>query len=68
MTGRVRLAIAAGAAYAALFVGVTALWPAPGSPETRILLGHLWIFLPTLAALLATLRAARGSLGAERAF
>jgi signal transduction histidine kinase len=68
MNGRVRFALAAGAIYTGLFVLLTAALPAPASAPARLLLGHLYLFLPTLAALIATARAARGSLGAERAF
>ncbi len=68
MTRRVRLAIVVGSAYTALFLVLTGVLPAPASADTRLLLGHLYLFLPTLAALVATARAARASLGAERAF
>jgi signal transduction histidine kinase len=68
MTERVRRALAASAVYLALVVTATAVLPSPESASTRLLLSHLYLFLPTLAALVATVRAARASLGAERAF
>ena len=68
MTERVRRALAASAVYLALFVTATAVFPAPESASARLLLSHLYLLLPTLAALAATARAARASLGAERAF
>ena len=68
MTERVRRALVAGAIYTALFVVATAVVPAPGSVPARVLLGHLYLLLPTVAALVATVRAARASLGSERAF
>src|SRR5262245_23955261 len=68
MTRTVRAALSAAAVYAALFVVVTGVLPAPVSAEARLRLGDLYLFLPPLAALVMTARAARSSLGAERAF
>ncbi|HUG53115.1 MAG TPA: ATP-binding protein [Vicinamibacteria bacterium] len=68
MTRRVQIALAAGSLYAALFLVVTGTMAAPASGEARLLLGHLYLFVPTLAAAAATAWAARASLGAERVF
>ena len=68
MTGGVRRALAASAIYVALFALVTMAVPPPASAEARVRLGHLYLLLPALAALVATARAARASLGTERAF
>src|SRR6185503_16782522 len=68
MTEKVRRALAASALYTALFVLATTALPAPASAQARVLLGHLYLLLPTVAALVATARAARASLGTERAF
>jgi signal transduction histidine kinase len=68
MTERVRRALAASAIYTALFVVATTALPAPASAQARVLLGHVYLLLPTVAALVATGRAARASLGTERAF
>ncbi len=68
MTQGVRRALAASAIYVALFVLVTMAVPPPASAEARVRLGHLYLLLPALAALVATGRAARASLGTERAF
>jgi hypothetical protein len=63
MTERVRRALGASAIYTALFVVATSVLPAPGSAQARVLLGHLFLLLPT-AALVANVRAARASWGA----
>ena len=68
MTPRTRRALAAGGLYVGLYLALTGLVPAPSSSEARMLLGHLYLVLPTLAAILAAAQAARRSLGAERAF
>jgi len=68
MTEGVRRALAASAIYVALLVLVTTAVPPPASAEARVRLGHLYLLLPALAALVATARAARASLGTERAF
>ncbi|HEV7502697.1 MAG TPA: hypothetical protein VGQ33_21920, partial [Vicinamibacteria bacterium] len=68
MTERVGRALGASAIYTALFVVATTVVPAPASAQARALLGHLYLLLPTVAALVATVRAARASLGTERAF
>jgi signal transduction histidine kinase len=68
MTLRTRRALAAGGLYVALYLALTGMVPAPSSSEARMLMGHLYLLLPTLAAIFATAQAARRSLGAERAF
>jgi len=68
MTERVRRALAASAIYVTLFLGAASLLAAPDSAGNRLLLSELSLLVPALAALFATVRAARGSLGSERAF
>jgi len=68
MTPRTRRALVAGGLYVALYLALTGLAPRPSSLEARMVLGHLYLLLPTVAAIVATAQAARRSLGAERAF
>jgi hypothetical protein len=68
MTRRVTLALVAGGLYTVLFVLLTGVLAPPASASTRLLLGHLLLIVPALAAVLASAAAARGSLGTERAF
>jgi signal transduction histidine kinase len=60
--------LAAGSAYALLYVGVTSLVPPPASPQARLLLADLLLMVPALVALASTAGAARRSLGVERSF
>jgi signal transduction histidine kinase len=68
MTQRVGRTLAASALYVASFVVATTLLPPPASAPAQAGLGHLYLLLPALAALVATTRAARAALGTERAF
>ena len=68
MTESVRRALTACVIYLSLLLVAASLLRAPDSAGNRLLLSQFALLAPALAALFATVRAARGSLGGERAF
>jgi signal transduction histidine kinase len=63
-----RRLLLAGAFYVFAYVLATAVLPRPEERMVRLLLAALFLAAPTLLALVLTVRAFRGSRGAERAF
>lgn len=63
-----RRLLLAGALYVLAYVLATAALPRPEDRTLRLLLAALFLSAPTLLAMVLTLRAFRGSRGAERAF
>ena len=70
MSGRAssRGVLAIGATYALVYLFAVSVLPRPASPAVRVVLGDLFLFIPAALAAAATGRAARRSLGSERAF
>lgn len=68
MTESVRRALAACVIYVSVLLVAASLLHAPDSAGNRLLLSQFSLLAPALAALFATTRAARGSVGGERAF
>jgi hypothetical protein len=63
-----RRLLLAGALYVLAYVLATTVLPRPEDRMVRLLLAALFLAAPTALALVLTLRASRGSRGAERAF
>jgi len=60
--------LAAGVAYALVYLAAVSLLPPPTSAPLRVVLGDLFLFIPAAFAAAATAHAARRSVGSEKAF